>query len=230
MARKSVSVTISEPSGDTSAVTSPDVSPSGSTDNTVGDSGNASANEPEVIYGFETVEPGDIGTAAGGGDTIRRRRGRPPGSGTGTRAPKTKSNLGGFEAVLLSVHMFAASAFGAAEIALAPEEASQLATAINTVAAQYNKTMDPKVMAWLQLAGVVGMIYGTRVFAIRERMKSEATKPSGSPGPAKVVDFRQPESKPQPAPGRAGPIGARTPADLFGMDYFNNTPSAALSD
>lgn len=59
------------------------------------------------------------------------------------------------------------------ELELDDEEANGLATSGLTLAAMYDITPDPKLQAAILFAGQVGMIYGTRIVAIRARKSQE---------------------------------------------------------
>lgn len=71
------------------------------------------------------------------------------------------------------------------ELALDNDEAKQLATASANVAKHYNMLIDPKTADWANLIMVMGMVYGTRLMAIRMRRtterrdKPEPEKPQG---------------------------------------------------
>jgi len=70
------------------------------------------------------------------------------------------------------------------ELELDAEEANGLATSGLTLAAMYDITPDPKLQAAILFAGQVGMIYGTRIVAIRARKSQE--KKEKEPGTAGV--------------------------------------------
>jgi hypothetical protein len=70
------------------------------------------------------------------------------------------------------------------ELVLDGDEAQGLAESGLTLAAMYDITPDPKLQAAILFAGQVGMIYGTRIVAIRAR-KSQAKKEK-EPGTAGV--------------------------------------------
>lgn len=59
------------------------------------------------------------------------------------------------------------------ELALEESEAAELATALSTVNSFYRVEVAEKTLAWINLAMVGGMIYGSRLIAIRERRSSE---------------------------------------------------------
>ena len=56
---------------------------------------------------------------------------------------------------------------------LGSDEAKQLAQASANVAKHYNVLIDPKTADWANLIMVLGMIYGTRLMAIRVRRTTE---------------------------------------------------------
>jgi hypothetical protein len=69
------------------------------------------------------------------------------------------------------------------ELVLDGEEAKGLAESGLTLAAMYDITPDPKLQAAILFAGQVGMIYGTRIVAIRARKSQEKEeKRSGRAG------------------------------------------------
>src|ERR1035437_2833814 len=168
MARKPVPVT---DLGNTGASIDTDRSPAPVIVSDSSDANSSGNPEPEVINGFESFNPADDSGNFDSG--TRKRRGRPAGStNKGERASK-KGNLGGLEQILLSLHMMAGAFFQAPELALAPDEAKAMADAAATVAGLYHHTLDPRMMAWVNLAMVCGGIYGTRIIVIRARLKSE---------------------------------------------------------
>lgn len=58
-------------------------------------------------------------------------------------------------------------------MALDPVEAENLAKALAELERHYPTSIDPRVMAWINFAGVAGMIYGPRVFAFQMRKSNE---------------------------------------------------------
>jgi hypothetical protein len=124
---------------------------------------------------------------------------------------------------LLTIHFAAAKFCECPELQLANEEAATLAVAIQKVNEQYNATMSPKVLAWMQLAMVSGSIYGTRIYAIRARtLAAQPARPAAGQHP-NVVNFKPaapgPEAKVKPNGAAAETEQPRTPADLFGLNY-----------
>jgi len=76
--------------------------------------------------------------------------------------------------------------FETPELELADAEAKGLADAVAKVSALYDTKMNPRVLAWMNLAMVAGGIYGTRVWAIRARLNKDAEKAPPAPN---VVDL-----------------------------------------
>lgn len=97
-----------------------------------------------------------------------------------------------------------------------------LADGMAGVARFYPVHIDPKVVAWLNFAGIAGTIYGTRFVAIRARMRAEArTRPQQTPGPVAVP--KQAASSPPNNAGQAKPNGMpgirlTNPHQLYGQD------------
>lgn len=87
---------------------------------------------------------------------------------------------------MLSLHMMAAKFTHIDELELSDEEAKRLAEAMARVAALYDVRASEKTLAWMNLAGCVGSIYGTRAFAYSLRKNSEGKK---KPAPAPVIPF-----------------------------------------
>lgn len=108
----------------------------------------------------------------------------------------------------------AAGIFNAQELVLADDEAKSYAEAIADVAKYYSPDLDPKLLAWFNLAMVAGGIYGTRLFAIRARLKAEE-KPAA---PANVVSMRKETT--------TAVRVAQTPADMFGLGYSGDLATA----
>lgn len=74
-------------------------------------------------------------------------------------------------------------------MALETSEAEMLAKALAGIEAQYPTQIDPRVLAWLNLAGVAGMIYGTRIFAYRMRKENEREERRQAPPPPPQADM-----------------------------------------
>lgn len=79
------------------------------------------------------------------------------------------------EHVLFSIHGMLAAMLSAPEMALDKDESKMLASAISNVSRHYDVEATQKQMDWANLATVCGMVYGTRIFAMRNRARQEAT-------------------------------------------------------
>jgi hypothetical protein len=107
------------------------------------------------------------------------------------------------------------------ELELDEGEATKIADAVANVAAQYEHKLNPKVMAWLNLAMVSGGIYGTRIFAIRARIVAEVASKSAPKPQPQVVNIRQTRTETE-----ATVAQAQTPSDLHGWDYSGSLPDS----
>lgn len=65
-----------------------------------------------------------------------------------------------------------------------------MSEAIAEVAKHYPMTIDPKTMAWINLASCAGMIYGPRAYMIANRKREEAKeKKRANAGPNNIAQF-----------------------------------------
>lgn len=117
-------------------------------------------------FGVPTVEIGSTnseGTVTENEETIagpQKRRGRPPGSRNKTSG--VPLDLGGIEAILLSVHSALAVLLKNPKLNLTEDEAKQLAKASANVARHYDIPVTAKVMDWTTLIVVCASIYPSR--------------------------------------------------------------------
>jgi|HubBroStandDraft_5_1064220.scaffolds.fasta_scaffold02065_7 hypothetical protein len=195
---------------------------SGKSDVISGD-GSASGNsrgtyEPEIIGGYESVEPATERISGGGNGPRLTKRGKIDGrtlrgkraSETGAQesVPLTKLDIA---EVLYSIHLMGAEIFKTPELELDKEESTKLADAIKNVGQYYGAVFDPKKVAIFHLAMVAGGIYGTRFFAYRNRMEiTKANKPA-TPKPTPVNTRAQ---SPQPINGGVKQ-GAEVPPEML---------------
>lgn len=132
--------------------------------------------EPVVAIDGATAEP------------AKKRRGRPPGSGTRISSPKTKAEIQVSVATneklasgLFMIHMAVASYTGIPELMLATDqagngekgEALDIVNACQDVAKFYNMELDPKVVAWGNLLVVLGSVYGGKLLQYKHRIAEE---------------------------------------------------------
>lgn len=114
--------------------------------------------------------------------TFRKKRGRKAGTGNGAsrgKASDYSASLDAFTGMLAIVHVGLASVTKTPELVLEEDEAKSLAMASANVLEQFDITPDPRVTAVLGLVTTCGMIYGPRVYLIRERKKEERENKDG---------------------------------------------------
>jgi hypothetical protein len=113
---------------------------------------------------------------------------------TGTTTEEKESvhlNKISLDSLLYSLHLMGAEILSVPELELDKEECKKLGDAIQEVGKHYAMAFDPKHVAILNLCVVMGMIYGTRIAAVRTRTKKNA--------PAKATPIAQvPKQPPQP--------------------------------
>lgn len=172
--------------------------------------------------------PGDFDPAIHAGPdkfnadgTRTRKRGRKSGGGNSgaNSSPKRKAthslDLTTTQAVLLSIHTAAAAVFKTPELVLADQEAEALAKALVEIERLYPAQIDPRVLAWVNLIGTAGMIYGTRVFAIQARYASEReAKRKGEQG-GEILTFTPPHP--------TGPVEMPSVGPLIFPDTFHTS-------
>jgi hypothetical protein len=80
----------------------------------------------------------------------------------------------------LAVHLGIAKIVSMPEMELDNEEAKKLSAAAVNVARFYNVEVDPKILAWVALIGVMGSLYIPRITAaaMRKKMDKEPKTPS----------------------------------------------------
>jgi len=79
------------------------------------------------------------------------------------------------------MHTMLAAATQTPELHLDEREAKAMTDAVAEVARHYPMTIDPKTLAWANLAGCAAMIYGPRIYLIADRKRKAAKdKPSAN--------------------------------------------------
>jgi hypothetical protein len=169
------------------------------------DSNQSRTDEPEIINGYEAESPAteriSVGRTESGeprrtkSGAIDRRtlrgKGR-AGSSTSAQSEKESVRLESLKIsdLLYSVHVMLAEMTKVREFEVDKDECEKLAEAIAGVSKYYVTAFDPKRVAWLNLAVIAGGIYGTRIFAYRNRKELEKRfqpiAPKATPKPTVV--------------------------------------------
>ncbi len=178
---------------------------------------NGGLEEYKVFSPFDVGIGGTPTRSDGNNTTGPRRRGRPLGSrnrpaftADGTTAQpvatrKVQADLGDIvESLLLSVHLMGANLLEMPSLALEKDEAKQMAVAIREVQKHYpSVAIDPKKMALMNLATVVGGIYIGRGIDLWKRTPKRAkVLPMPQPTASKPVVV---ETPPAPKPSEMAP-------------------------
>lgn len=173
--------------------------------------------EPEIINGFEAIEPDTEPIAGNGtgtgprrtrsGRIDRRTRAGRSGNiaGSSPEAEKESVHLGSGKIDLASaicgIHSFLAEISGIEELEIDDTESKLLADATTELGKQYNVYFDPKKVAMFNFVAACGKVYVPRVIAIKNNAKKKkqpaqlaevvtrpATKPNGVERPAPKID------------------------------------------
>lgn len=128
-----------------------------------------------IIDPAAIVGPGSGSDDATAGQPEKKRRGRKPGSTNKSSGSKAQSSLdvNGVEALLFSMHNLLATVSNTQELALDKTESKMLAEGVANVARHYDLGATQKSIDWANLIQCVGLIYGTRIYAIRSRVQKE---------------------------------------------------------
>lgn len=108
------------------------------------------------------------------------------------------------------------------ELQLDQKEATALAQAMNEVAKQYTVSIDPKTLAWANLTMCMGTIYGTRIWAYKNRTKGQGKKQlppnvqAIRPNAGQAPNLNTPPGAAMPTGTGDAPAGQRvTPSQLY---------------
>lgn len=96
------------------------------------------------------------------------------------------------------MHGIMAAAVRVPELALSDEEGKALAAAVAEVSRHYPMTIDPKTLAWFNLAGCAATIYGPRIYLARARISEEKRQKKAAPSGDNITAFPG---------GGIGPVG-----------------------
>lgn len=139
---------------------------------------------PEELGTFSATfdDSGEFASNIANTTTTGKRRGRPPGSKTGSRTTKTAQKipvtlkLDKLADMLVKIHTGLAVVTKSPEMLIDKSEATDVVNSGTELLEFYDLNPDPKTVAWLNFLGTMGMVYGTRVMAISNRPK-EVKKP-----------------------------------------------------
>ncbi len=141
--------------------------------------------------GLIIIDPASVGS--GGSDNGSstdttgepvKRRGPKLGSTRSTSKKGAALDINGVEAILFSAHTILAAISKTPEMALDQSEAKELAKGIANVSRHYDVSTTQKTMDIANLVMVAGMIYGSRIMAIRNRKKTERpARAANAPSP-----------------------------------------------
>jgi len=180
----------------------------------------------EIIGGYESEEPRTERITNSGGDATGQPRltksGKPDGRTTrGKRGPyntgSQKSDaVGGIgfdkldlTEVIFGMHQMLAGIVAVPELELDRGESEKLGDAIKSVGSYYGAVFDPKKVAIFNLAMVAGGVYGTRIFAVRNRLAREKTSKPTIPKPTPINTRGTPVGQPV----NGAPVANATPTE-----------------
>lgn len=146
-----------------------------------------------TISDYDPAAP--LGRKADGTPYKRRRNGSAEPRPQQTKAT-SKLSVDAVSAALLSIHAMLAALTREPRLALDPSECKALAMGISDVALHYpHSVMDPKTVAWGNLAVIAMGTYGTRAFAImNDRKKDQKQRQSTQQQPPSANVFGFPLS------------------------------------
>lgn len=176
---------------------------------TNGDSGNKNASELDAIAARNAVDPSDFltgksgnseaGSVAETGNPVKRKRGRPAGSGNkkteNSSTVGEESSVEGIAAAIILVH--SAVALRVPEMDISEEEAAKLAAAWKRLEKYYPrvaKIFSDKITDHLAFFSALSLVYGPRIAAIGLRIRTEQQKKREETAP--VVDMQGQPYKP----------------------------------
>ena len=129
--------------------------------------------------GFVEIEPGELGAyitgdgnSNGDGDGTRKRRGRKPGSRNKAGSKKAAETV---EPFLMMAHQWASVFLKTPELELSEDEAKKLSDAYSNFCAHHDvPVLSDKRLSEINMIAALGMVYGPRLIAVRNRKKEES--------------------------------------------------------
>lgn len=198
------------------------------------DSGNERVgNAADGKQSIPTIKPLEF-AFTGNAEPEPKRRGRPPGTknrtgsgatATGTETKTPVPNLAStIENAIWTLSVFASRNLEAPELSLSKQQAADIQEATLNVAKFYNHTPDPKMVAWFNLATVLGFTFYPKIIAVRDRKRQEKKNtpkvvqmsPQQAANSAKTNGAAAPQTA-KPTIG-AKPISEYSPSELFGFE------------
>jgi hypothetical protein len=168
--------------------------------------------DPEILYGHDVESPATERIGNSAGEPRRTKSGKIDGR---TQRGKRTAETGEKESVrleslkisdlLYSIHLMGAEMLKTPELELDKDECVKLADAVSEVSKHYTTAFNPKTVAWVHLAVIAGGIYGTRIFAVRNRIQMQRSiaiaRPKVMPsGAGKANGAAAPAGKTEVAP------------------------------
>lgn len=102
-----------------------------------------------------------------------RKRGRKPGSTAGTKKG-AELDLKNWAKKVEGLHLIAAKVTGLDLVTIDSEQALALTESVVELARHYDIKPDPVVMAWINLASVVSMVYGPKIYLVAQIKRQQA--------------------------------------------------------
>lgn len=115
----------------------------------------------------------------------------------------------------------ASSIFEMPELLINDDEAEQVGTAAEKVMALYSTEVNPATLAWFGLVAALVMVYGPRIYTIRERWKAEKEERAAKQPPPPPQPNVKPFPRPAPAAAASSPAPPPGPTlqEQFGIGY-----------
>lgn len=138
------------------------------------------------------------------GEAPKKRRGRPPGSGTRTKAETAETlNIGDLASEIEGTYAMLGVMFQNSAFMIGSAKAEMLARNMANMAKHYNFTTDTKAIATLKFVGAMGIVNVPIVMALAQQAAFERSKRAKPATVAATVE--------EIVPGATAPNGARPP-------------------
>lgn len=133
-----------------------------------GTESNNAGNDSVFVDPASATATGDSGTGTG------KRRGRKPGTKNKSRGTGTTQTTTDLSGMLFTIHMVMAKMLKTDLLQITKDESEELSAAITRVTQLYDvHLLDEKSWAFLNLALVMGNVYGTRLMVASMKVKHE---------------------------------------------------------